>query len=132
MKYQKIFDIIQPTLPADWERVVFYAEYEEFSYMMKFFVRSENEKYRDCYNIGLSIAETDEIFEKIDELLKPEWEKGNWTSMTMIVDRNGDFKVDYGHENFSEGYAGYMDDWFAKYLEGDLEEWHHNQYLPSL
>ena len=51
ISYQSIFDILQEILPDDWHKVVFYAEYGESSYSMKYFVDTGDGQYTDCFDL---------------------------------------------------------------------------------
>lgn len=120
INYQEIFNIIQELLPNDWKSVVFYAEYYEGAYMMKFYIKQENGKIIDCFDMGIPLDTIGDFFEMIDGIIEPEWKKleDKWSNMTMVVNQNGEFKVDFGYEDFpqGEGYSKFLDEWYIKYL----------------
>ncbi len=47
--FQKIYDCISLYVSIDWKKIVFYAEYEEGSYTIEFYVKDFNNKYIKCY-----------------------------------------------------------------------------------
>ena len=49
--YQSIFNTLQEVLPDNWHKVVFYAQYSENSYSMKYFVDTGDGQYTDCFNL---------------------------------------------------------------------------------
>lgn len=119
LDYQEIFNRIQDLLPDEWEKVVFYAEYDQGSYLMKYYVKLGTGDFTDCYDMGISPDTLDDIFETIDGMIEPEWNKlkDKWSNMTMVIDQKGEFKVDFGYESFGSEYSKFQDEWSLKYLD---------------
>ena len=118
--YQDIFDILQDVLPNDWRKVVFYAEYGENSYSMKYFVDIGNGEYTDCFRLkDISKQDIIKAFAVIDSKIMPVRrelsKKDTWSVMTIVIDDNGNFKVDY--EYSSEGLTEHYEKWKEKYLK---------------
>ena len=120
--YQSVFNTLQEILPDDWHKVVFYAEYGENSYSMKYFVDTGNGEYTDCFKLkGISKRDIIKAFAVIDSQIMPIRnelsKKDSWSVMTLIVDDEGNFKADYEYEDISEDAIGYYQRWKEKYLK---------------
>ena len=119
--YQSIFNTLQEVMPDNWHKVVFYAQYGENSYGMKYFVDTGDGTYTDCFKLE-SIARKDIIkaFAVIDSQIMPVRKelspKDTWSVMTLVVDDEGHFKADYEYGDISEDPLGYYQRWKEKYL----------------
>lgn len=118
--YQDIFDTLQEVLPDDWRKVVFYAEYGENSYSMKYFVDTGNGEYTDCFKLkDISKQDIIKAFAVIDSKIMPVRrelsKKDTWSVMTIVIDDKGNFKADY--EYSSEGLTEHYEKWKEKYLK---------------
>lgn len=114
--YQSIFNTLQEILPDDWHKVVFYAQYGENSYSMKYFVDSGDGVYTDCFKLkGISKRDIIKAFALIDSQIMPIRKKlskkDTWSVMTLIVDDEGNFKADFEYEDISEDSIGYYQRW---------------------
>ena len=117
---QKIFDTIEPFAPNGWAKLVFYAEYDQYSYSMEFYALSDG-RFVKCFDLpGVSRNDLIEAFDKIDKALATERKKlsgkNTWTSMTMVVQSDGKVKVDYDYADLTEGAYAYKKAWKKKYL----------------
>ena len=120
--YQSIFNTLQEILPDNWHKVVFYAQYGENSYSMKYFVDSGDGVYTECFKLkGISKKDIIKAFAVIDSQIMPVRKelskKDTWYVMTLIVDDEGNFKADYEYEDISEDSIGYYQRWKEKYLK---------------
>ena len=121
VSYQSIFNILQEILPDNWHKVVFYAEYGESSYSMKYFVDFGDGQYIDCFRLkGITKQDIIKAFAVIDSQIMPIRKelskKDTWTDMTLVVDENGNFKADYEYKDISEDLVGYYNGWKNRYL----------------
>ena len=120
--YQSIFNTLQEVLPDDWHKVLFYANYGESSYSMKYFVDSGDGLYTDCFKLK-DIPKRDIIkaFAVIDSQIMPIRKelskKDTWSVMTLVVDDEDNFKADYEYDDISEDTIGYYQRWKEKYLK---------------
>ena len=48
--FQNTFDLLLDYLPADWNKLIFYAAYTNGSYSMKYFTKSEDSGWIDCFS----------------------------------------------------------------------------------
>ena len=122
LNYQAIFDVLQDVLPSVWEKVVFYAEYTEGSYSMKYFVNINGGSFVDCYQLKeFSKAQIIKAFMNIDRMIRPirsrmEKEK-RWNVLTLIVDASGKFRTEFDYADISENTISYHEAWKEKYLK---------------
>lgn len=117
---QKIFDTIEPLAPDGWTKLVFYAEYDQYSYSMEFYVLIDG-RFVKCFDLPrVSRSDLIEAFDEIDKTLTAERKtlagKSAWTSMTMVVQANGKVKVDYDYTDLTEGAYAHKKAWKKKYL----------------
>jgi len=119
--YQDIFDLISDYLPAEWNKVVFYALYTSGSYTMKYYYRVGIGDYIDCFSS--EIAEDREIintFSKINNIISKERENlsinDRWNVFTMIVDATGKLSSKYDYNDYSENTIAFEQMWESKYL----------------
>ena len=119
--YQRIYELIAPFFPDDWQRTVLFMEYGESSYTMKFYIKDQSGNYLDCFD--LPYASEDDVmnaFEEIDQLVYPARaqlnEKDKWTLMTMVILSSGKFHVDFCYDDLSENYMSFLKQWKAQYL----------------
>lgn len=119
--YQSIFNTLQEVLPDDWHKVVFYAQYGENSYSMKYFVDTGDGQYTDCFKIkDIPKQEIIKAFAVIDSQIMPIRKelskKDTWSVMTLVVDDSGDFKADFEYDDLSENSIAYFQKWKETYL----------------
>ena len=117
ISYQGIFNTLQEVLLDDWHKVVFYAEYGESSYSMKYFVDFGDGQYIDCFRLkGITKQDIIKAFAVIDSQIMPIRKelskKDTWTVMTLVVDENGNFE----YKDISEDLVGYYNGWKNRYL----------------
>ena len=120
--FQDLFELVEPELPGNWSEVVLYAEYGESSYEIEFFVKDEKGGVTKCYDLpGAAVDEYYSLFEEIDSILSKDRlnpDKGQpWSTMTMVVKRTGDFKVDYTYDDVLEDPLAAKDSWRKQYLD---------------
>lgn len=105
---QGIASILEETLPEDWSKVVFYAEYAEGAFSIEYYVAgSGKDDFVKCFDQkGVSRASLMKIFMAINKFIEPERAalkpEKRWGSMTLILHSNGKFKVDYDYSDMTE------------------------------
>ena len=119
--FQEVWDKIQDYLPADWQRMVFFAGYTEDSYSMKFYSKPDNGSYIDCFRLpGAVKAKLIKLFMDVNKILAEERkkldDKNKWTVFTMMVDSDGNMKADFDYSDHSEDMISYEREWKKKYL----------------
>ncbi len=120
--FTNIFGILQDIVPNEWNKIVFYAQYSQGSYSMKYYVDLGNSEYIDCYNLnGISRSEIIRSFMKIDlELSKVRnglKDEKKWSVLTFQVDNSGKFRAEYEYRDVSENTIQYFEEWKNKYLK---------------
>lgn len=119
--YQSIFNILLEVMPDNWHKVIFLAEYAESSHSMKYFVDFGDGKFVECFKLG-DIPKRNIIrsFALIDSLIMPVRQeltkKDTWSVMTLLVDDEGNFKVDYAYDDISDNPIAFYHKWKEKYL----------------
>lgn len=121
IEYKKIFDELQDIIPANWDEIIFYAEYTSDSYSYKYFVKLKG-KYIDCFNIrGVTEDLLIQKFIKFNDIIRPSRvalpDKDKWSVMTMTIRNDGTFNVDFDYTDISENSIEYFQKWKAKYLK---------------
>lgn len=123
--FQKVFDILQPILPAEWKKLVLYVGYTSGSYSMKYYTCDDKGNYIDCFSQqGISKAQLIKIFMGIDKELSTERKllegKNRWNVMTMLVDCEGKMKTEYDYSDISENAIAYEQKWKEKYINKNI------------
>lgn len=96
--YQKIYELIEPTLPEGWNRVLLYMEYSDDSFMMKYFVNFLDKGFVDCYDLpDVADDQLTDLFMEIDDILSPARDelKEKWTIATLDISSEGHFNCDF-------------------------------------
>lgn len=119
---QGIASILEETLPEDWSKVVFYAEYAEGAFSIEYYVAgSGKDDFVKCFDQkGVSRASLMKNFMAINKFIEPERAalkpEKRWGSMTLILHSNGKFKVDYDYSDMTENAYARKKAWKKKYL----------------
>ncbi len=88
---QGIASILEETLPEDWSKVVFYAEYAEGAFSIEYYVAgSGKDDFVKCFDQkGVSRASLMKNFMAINKFIEPERAalkpEKRWGSMTLIL-----------------------------------------------
>lgn len=119
--YQNILDSLQEVLPENWEKLVFYSNYFQGSYSMKYYVKGNDGKYVDCFSMhGVSKEDLMNLFREIDKIIMPVRtklrEKDKWSVLTLTLDKDGRFHAEYDFTDFPEGTITYERGWEKIYL----------------
>lgn len=108
--YQKIAEKINDMIPSEWMRVTLYAEILDDSREVYFFFNTqEDEEYIYSHDIPEHFQVSNRIYKNMlldlqdlfDEL-RDEFKKQSsdiWTNLTLNLDRNGEFSIDYDYED---------------------------------
>lgn len=115
-----VLENIKSFLPNNWKKVVFRAYYDEDSYDMKYYVKTPS-GYKDCFKFA-SADQHISAFDEIDKLLKSIRSKlsnkNRWSVVTVIIEKNGKFKVNYEYDDLSDSFVTlYMNKWKKEYLK---------------
>ena len=121
INYEKLLDELLDVVPANWKKVVLYAEYTATSYSFKYFVNSED-KYIDCFDLkGIDETLLIQKFMKLDEIIRPSRAglsgKNKWSVMTVVFQNDGNFKTEFDYDDISENSIEYFQKWKTKYLK---------------
>lgn len=119
--YEKLLDELLDVVPANWNKIVLYAEYTAASYSFKYFVNSED-KYIDCFDLkGIDETLLIQKFMKLDEIIRPSRAglsgKNKWSVMTVVFQNDGNFKTEFDYTDISENSVEYFQKWKTKYLK---------------
>ena len=119
MDYNKIAENLIMVLPNDWENVVLYTQINNDAYELFFHVKVDGNFYQ-CYNLdkvfGITNDQINETFNELYKLMLPDWKDKVWFVCTFILNKNGEFIVDYEYTDYSESTLKYKKDWKNKYL----------------
>ncbi len=115
---QGIFSIIARRLPKKWQRVVFRTSYGDDAYSMEYYAQKAGGVFVQCFEMP-GVREDDLLndFVAMDKIIEGYRHslgaKDLWWRMTLVVDADGTFKVDYDYDQVEE-----TDDvWESKYLK---------------
>ena len=119
---QKVFDLIEPILPIEWNNMLLYIGYTSGSYSMKFYIRDDKANFTDCFSLkSVGKAQLIKLFMNIDKIIAPVRnqleENDKWSVLTLIVDKDGKMKADFDYTDISENSIAYERKWKDKYLK---------------
>lgn len=118
----EIVSILERTLPDSWDTVVFFAEYSEDAFSIEYFVKTQQQTdFVKCFSIpGIKRSALLDDFIEIDKVISPERESldpsKRWNTMTLVLQANGKFRVDYGFDDSGESPYLKKREWKKKYL----------------
>lgn len=124
-QFQKILDLLVKAIPGNWKKIAFLAKYLTGKSSMEFYTKYQDQ-FVSCFEdqkvkSNITDKELDEIFKKIDDILKEEQRKNlkdkkPFTSFTMIVDSQGEMKASMDYEDFLKTEPEFDKKWKATYL----------------
>lgn len=124
-QFQKILDLLVKAIPGSWKKIAFLAKYLTGKSSMEFYTKYQD-KFVSCFEdqkvkSNITDKELDEIFKKIDDILKEEQRKNlkdkkPFTSFTMIVDSQGEMKASMDYEDFLKTEPEFDKKWRETYL----------------
>lgn len=108
--YLQITDVIGKIIPADWSKIVLYAEILDGSRGVYFFFQTpENDEYIYSHDIPEQFQVSKKIYTELlidlQELFKQlhnEFKENNpeaWTNLTLNLESNGTFSIDYNYDD---------------------------------
>ncbi|WP_243291874.1 antitoxin YezG family protein [Bacillus sp. FJAT-47783] len=110
--YQQIAEVVVDTIPEEWSKVYLYGEIGEGSQTAYFYYYPEGNK-KPIYShditeiFALSDLEYSEKWNSLVDLVQELWrefkdnEQEPWTNFTFILDKEGQFKIDYNYDDLS-------------------------------
>ena len=116
--YEKIIDELTAILPEKWEKVCLYAHVREDTYGFFFYVKLDGKfiQYIELEKqYGVSKEEVRGVFDKLYEILLPDFMENAWNVLTYIVTNEGKYNVEYDYEDFDD-IISYRKAWKEKYL----------------
>ena len=117
--YIKIANLLVQLQPADWKKIVLYAQITRNSYEL-FFYTKIGSKYVQNFDFekkyGITRKEFRDCFKKIYEELLPDHIENKWYVCTFILDYNGQFTTEYEYNDISEDFLHYKQFWKDKYI----------------
>ena len=120
--FQNTFNLLLDYLPVDWNKWIFYAAYTNGSYSMKYYTKSEDSGWIDCFSQkDITRSDLIKLFIKINNSLSKERndlsDKDRWTVLSMIVDSNGNMTSEFDYTDISDCEIEYERKWEKKYLD---------------
>lgn len=116
--YEKIIDELTVILPEKWEKVCLYSHVREDNYEIFFYVKVDGKfiQYIELEKLcGVSKEEIRGVFDKLYEILLPDFMENAWNVLTYIVTNDGKYNVEYDYEDFGD-IISYRKAWKEKYL----------------
>lgn len=120
--YQQVADELLNVVPEWWNDLILRCEIGEASYLIEYYVKKKGGRYTKCYDLEeIESVELFRSFKKIHQILKTERdiqdEKEKWTNCTLIIKKDGAFKMDFDYTNLIENAYIHEAIWKYKYLE---------------
>lgn len=119
--YQEVTDELLNVVPEWWIDLVLRCEIGEASYLIEYYAKNESGNYIKCYDLQeIGSVVLLRSFKKIYEILKAERdnldEKEQWSNCTLIIKKDGTFKMDFDYTNLNKDSYVHEAIWKYKYL----------------
>lgn len=126
--YSEIANKLNEIIPTEWSKILFHAEVEPgvVNHYYCFYEANSGNLVQfgdiaDKYSVDENALKLEALkLTGFAEELNNEFANNNqkqWTSMTLILERGGEFHIDYGYENLSDNNIVYRrKQWKKKYL----------------
>lgn len=126
--YSEIANKLNQIIPTEWSKILFYVEIEPgvINHYYCFYEEDSGNLVQfgdiaEKYSIDENALKLEELkLTSFAEELNNEFENNNqnrWTNMTFILERSGEFHLEYGYENLNENSIVYRrKQWKKKYL----------------
>ena len=116
--YEKIIDELTAILPEKWEKVCLYSHVREDTYEFFFYVKLDGKyiQYVELEDLcGVSKEEIRGVFDKLYDILLPDFMENAWNVLTYIVTNDGKYNVEYDYDDIDNSIV-YQENWEEKYL----------------
>lgn len=122
--FQELGNVIVPSLPSEWLKIVagYFIETESKVSHFQLFVLNENgDDYLDLVKESWESDKYDDAIVDAEDVCKKIYEicckvGDDWSMMTFVVERDGAYNVDYSYEPIRSYDAHYLLDWQSSYL----------------
>ena len=115
MYYQSIFEMIEPSLPTGWKKVIVFVWVSAGCREIKFYVKCSDGKYIDCFQLDMNKKDVVMLLLNLQNCIF-ESENAKWNIMTIAFDENEMCKVDYDYEKTDLNHAVIIEHWKKQYL----------------
>jgi len=117
--FKEVAENLVMVLPEKWEKVCLYCYISDYTYQFSFHVKIGG-KYIQCFNLeevyGISEESVLECFDKLHDILLPDYEEKKFFVMTYILENSGKFTTEYEYNDYTKTSIAYIMDWEKKYL----------------
>lgn len=117
---QDLYDIIYPTLPKEWDKLVVYAVFLNETYGIKYYVRENTKTFIDCFELDIDgqvlLNIIGSIYYLLSDIRRKNYEHKKWYGITAVINSTGDFTVDYEYFEKNINSDEYYEKWRNIYL----------------
>ena len=115
ISYQNLFDIVRPSLPEYWDKVVLYFALMPDTYETMYFVRLNNMEYLDCFHLE---QDREELLLRLSALYKEVKDINNkeCSVITVVIYADGEVHADFDYTRITDNYDSYFESWMKKYI----------------
>ena len=118
--FQNLYDIISPTLPDSWEKLVIHAFFDEEACDTKYYIRQKGKDFQDCFTLELNrdqlLSTLHSLYEEISAERNSSPEEDRWNGITVMIDAEGTFNAEYDYEYAPISDENSQKSWADKYL----------------
>ena len=121
LSYERLFQIIYPSLPAEWRKLVVRASFQGKASVIKYYVRTGNGKYIDCFNLGcnpnLLFSIIKDIHDEVASVRDKLEDHSRWNAVAVVIDAEGSFKADFDYSETAWTDKMSEETWSEKFLK---------------
>lgn len=115
-----LYDIIYPTLPKEWDKLVVYAVFLNETYEIKYYVRENTRTFIDCFELDIDgqvlLNIIGSIYCLLSDIRRKNDEQEKWYGITVVINSTGDFTVNYEYSEKNTNSDEYYEKWRNIYL----------------
>ncbi len=120
VSYENLFQIIQPSLPDGWVKLIVRVFFVEESCQVKYYIKQKNGKTCDCFNLDYSQHQVLQIIANVHQEISSVRDqltgKNRWNALTVIIDNKGSFHADFDYSEIVWKTENATEQWKKKYL----------------
>ncbi len=120
ISYQNIFDIVRPSLPENWTRIVFFFAFMPDTCEIMYFVQLNSMEYVDCFHLDQDreelVSKLSRLYKEVQYGMKEITAEKIYSVITVVIDADGNMHADFDYTDITENFDSYYKSWMNQYI----------------
>ena len=120
ISYQNIFDIVRPSLPENWTRIVFFFAFMLDTCEIMYFVQLNSMEYVDCFHLNQDreelVSKLSRLYKEVQYGMKEITAEKIYSVITVVIDADGNMHADFDYTDITENFDSYYNSWMNQYI----------------